>query len=158
MLDSVKQFFGRVYLVPVSVESLTHLTLSNRLIGSHLMFLLFILPPARSRLPTLLIEHMTIITSINATLLLQRRTCELLISDRNLVKHRTAGLLGSASIRVLLFAKAAPQPPPVISEMFTGVRGTAMQLPTRYPIYSCSLRVLTPTPGRGQIPSVSKSG
>jgi hypothetical protein len=157
MLDSVKRFLGRVYLIPVSVESLTHLTLSNRLIGSHLVFLLFILPPAMSRLPTLLMEHMTIITSINATSLLQRRTCELLISDRNLVKHLTAGLLGSASIRVLLSAKAPTQPPRVVSGMFTGVRGTAMQLPTRYSIYSCSLRVLTPASGRGQMPSVFKS-
>jgi hypothetical protein len=157
MLDSVKRFLGRVYLIPVSVESLTHLTLSDRLIGSHLVFLLFILPPARSRLPTLLIEHMTTSTSINATSLLQRRTCGLLISDRNFVEHRTPGLLGSASIRVLLPAKASTQPPRVVSEMFTGVHGTAMQLPTRYPIYSCSLRVLTPAPGRGQIPSVFES-
>jgi hypothetical protein len=71
MLDS--RFLGRVYLIPVSVKSLTHLTLSNRLIGAHLVFLLFILPPARSRLPPLQMEHMTIITS-----LLQRRTSELL--------------------------------------------------------------------------------
>jgi hypothetical protein len=82
MLDSVKRFLGRVYLIPVSVESLTHLTLSNRLTGDHLVFLLFILPPARFRFPTLLIKHMTIITSMDAALFLERRNCKSLLYIR----------------------------------------------------------------------------
>jgi hypothetical protein len=62
--------------IPVSVEPLTHLTLSNGLTGHHL----FILQPARFRLPTLLMEHIIIIIiiiSMDAISILQRRTCKL---------------------------------------------------------------------------------
>jgi hypothetical protein len=105
----------------------------------------------------LLIEHMPIITSMDATPLLERRNRELLcISGQMLINHWIVGLIGSASMRVLLAGKAHTQPPRVVSAMFTGARGTAMQLATRYPIDSCSLRVLTPAAGRNQIPSVSK--
>jgi hypothetical protein len=98
MLDSVKRFLGRVYLIPVSVESLTHLTLSNRLTGDHLVFLLFILPPARFRLPTLLIKHTTIITSMDATPFLERRNCTLLLYIRpNFHKALYCSLCSDAS-------------------------------------------------------------
>jgi hypothetical protein len=68
-MDMLGRIFGRVYLIPISVESLTYLTLSNRLAGHHLLFL----PPARSLLPTLLTEHLTIITSMDTAPLLKRR-------------------------------------------------------------------------------------
>jgi hypothetical protein len=149
MLDSVKRFLGRVYLIPVSVESLTHLTLSNRLTGDHLVFLLFILPPARFRLPTLLIKHTTIITSMDATPFLERRNCTLLLYIRpNFHKALYCSLCSDASTII----RQCPYYP----NAFISVRGNAMQVPMRYPVGPCSLRVLTSASGRGQIPSVSK--